>query len=155
MMDEPAKKRRPGPKPRGPFENKRRTLTTKITESTRRSLEEAAAGTDRSLSQEIEFRLERSLDQDRQKLQVFGSERNYRLLALLGMTIMIVEEKTGGLWTKDPRTFAEVQDVVGGFFEKFRPEAATGIGGVFDTQIGKDVLEALSKPVLKINANKQ
>jgi uncharacterized protein (DUF1778 family) len=55
------KRRKPGPKPKGPFEDKRRTLTTRITDETRLMLEAAAAQTGRSLSQEIEFRLETSL----------------------------------------------------------------------------------------------
>src|SRR5690242_4365213 len=50
-------RRRPGPKPRGPFENKRLTLTTRITEDLRKKLEAAAEATGRSLSQEIELRL--------------------------------------------------------------------------------------------------
>ena len=52
--------RRPGPKPRGPFEGKRQTLTTRITDATRSKLEAASRDADRSLSQEIEFRLEQS-----------------------------------------------------------------------------------------------
>ncbi len=53
---------RSGPRPRGPFADKRKTLTTRITENTRLRLEEAAAETGRSLSQEIELRLQRSFD---------------------------------------------------------------------------------------------
>lgn len=52
--------KRPGPKPRGPFQDKRKTLTTRITEDTRARLDAAAQQTGRSLSQEIELRLEKS-----------------------------------------------------------------------------------------------
>jgi hypothetical protein len=52
--------KRRGPKPKGPFEDKRRTLTTRITESTRNKLDDAAKASGRSLSQEIEHRLGRS-----------------------------------------------------------------------------------------------
>ena len=55
---------RSGAKPRGPYERKRRTLTTRITEETRQGLEAAAGDSDRSLSQEIEFRLDRSIHVD-------------------------------------------------------------------------------------------
>ena len=55
---------RSGSKPRGPYERKRRTLTTRITEETRQGLEAAASDSDRSLSQEIEFRLDRSIHVD-------------------------------------------------------------------------------------------
>ncbi len=53
-------RKRRGPRPRGPFEDKRRTLTTRITDATRRELEAARKATGRSLSQEIEFRLDQS-----------------------------------------------------------------------------------------------
>src|SRR5262249_20428406 len=56
--------RKPGRKPRGPYEGKRETITTRITPSTRQKLEQAAEPTDRSLSQEIEFRLQRSCDRE-------------------------------------------------------------------------------------------
>jgi hypothetical protein len=49
-----------GVKSRGPFDDKRKTLTTRITGSTRNSLENAAKESGRSFSQEIEYRLERS-----------------------------------------------------------------------------------------------
>jgi TraY domain len=49
---------KPGPKPRGPFKDKRRTITTRITEEIRAKLEAACAASGRSLSQEIELRLE-------------------------------------------------------------------------------------------------
>ncbi len=57
-------RRRPGPKPRGPFQNKRLTLTTRITEDLREKLEAAAEASGRSLSQEIELRLTQSFTAD-------------------------------------------------------------------------------------------
>ena len=70
-------KARPGPRPRGPFADKRKTLTTRITEKTRLQLEEAAAETGRSLSQEIELRLERSFEQEDAKVDEFGGLLQY------------------------------------------------------------------------------
>jgi hypothetical protein len=58
--------RRSGPSPRGPFEDKRRTFTTRITELTRKALDAAAEATGRSLSQEIEVRLEATFHADRE-----------------------------------------------------------------------------------------
>jgi len=55
-----APKKKTGAKARGPYENKRAVLTTRITGKTRKALENAAAMSGRSLSQEIEHRLERS-----------------------------------------------------------------------------------------------
>jgi hypothetical protein len=52
--------RHTGTRPQGPFRDKRRTLTTRITDETRTKLDEAAAASGRSLAQEIELRLDRS-----------------------------------------------------------------------------------------------
>src|SRR5437773_3120914 len=75
--------RRPGAKPQGPFEDKRRTLTTRITEGTRVKLEAAARDSTRSLSQEIELRLELSLDRD----EGLGGRRTAALLRSLAAMV--------------------------------------------------------------------
>ncbi len=59
-MAKQPKKRGPGRPARGPYTDKRKTLTTRITADMRQALEDAAAKADRSLSQEIELRLEQS-----------------------------------------------------------------------------------------------
>ncbi len=89
-------KKRPGPAPRGPFTGKRKTLTTRITEGMRNQLEAAAKANDRSLSQDIEFRLEQSFLIERGAVDVrnavlqgvyesFGGEDKYRLLQPLAL----------------------------------------------------------------------
>ena len=104
-MAEPSKKptKRPGPQPRGPFSDKRRTLTTRITEKTRARLEDAAAASDRSLSQEIEFRLERSFEKE----DSVGGQLHFTLLRQLANTGQILEQTSGepGVsWLIDPPT---------------------------------------------------
>jgi hypothetical protein len=77
---------RRGPKPKGgptelgdPFKDKRRTLSTRITEETRAKLDGAAANFGRSLSQEIEFRLDQSFKIEEE----FGDPDTQRFLRLL------------------------------------------------------------------------
>lgn len=86
-LTKPHHDREAGAKPRGPFRNKRSILTTRITNQTRRALEEASRMTGRSLSQEIEVRLEQSfLDDEAAQLfrdRVYGRELG-ALLELLG-----------------------------------------------------------------------
>lgn len=53
-----------GAKPQGPFKDKRTTITTRITEETRRQLDDEAAKKGWSLSQEIEARLVQSFRDD-------------------------------------------------------------------------------------------
>ena len=87
---------RPGPKPRGPFQNKRRTLTTRITDQTRQRLEEAAEYNDRLLSQEIELRLERSFQDEQNKYDEFGGSTLYWFLKAMAATGRLTAERMGG-----------------------------------------------------------
>jgi len=59
-----------GVKPRGPFANKKRALTTRITEETRAMLEADAEAAGRSLSQEIELRLVRPQDMTKREFMI-------------------------------------------------------------------------------------
>jgi TraY domain len=107
-------KRRPGPRPKGPFEDKRRTLTTRITDATRQRLEEARAATGRSLSQEIEFRLDGSFrgeDLTAEFLRrTFGDENSLKFVELLaGIAQMIDQEMGSKGWTRDRPTYDAVR----------------------------------------------
>lgn len=83
----PTETRKPGPRPRGPFEDKCRVLTTRITETTRTALQAASEATGRSLSQEIEVRLEASFRADKEARvfsDVFYGAELASLLELVG-----------------------------------------------------------------------
>lgn len=105
MTTRAAKSSKPGPKPRGPFEDRRKTFTTRITEKTKAGLVEAARGADRSLSQEIELRLEQSLEQD----EVFGGRQFRAMFQLFGSAAVLVEQKYGKSCFKDWKTWVAVQ----------------------------------------------
>ncbi len=96
-----AKSSKPGARPRGPFEGKRKTLTTRITEKTRESLEKAAQEADRSLSQEIELRLEQSFLED----GFLGGPENATAAKLVGPILQDVEARTGKSWREDKNTY--------------------------------------------------
>ena len=119
-------RRRPGPKPRGPYADQRRTITTRITEKRRHELEKSAERRDRSLSQEIEFRIEQSFEADRRREDVMeavyttmGGIDNYGVLSLMGSNFKYFENKFGKRWTDDPEVFAiaigSMSEVMGGF----------------------------------------
>ncbi len=116
-MARAAKKKagKPGPKPRGPFADKRRTLTTRITDRTRQRLEDAAAATDRSLSQEIEMRLERSFTEEANLQwaykQIIGDEALHRAIMLPNSLIRISQEKTGVPWYQDSELRKEAAEL--------------------------------------------
>ena len=95
-----ARKRAPGAgrKPRGEFRGKSATLATRITPSTRMALDRAARKSGRSLSQEVEVRLNLSLRK--------GDHGNH--IRALGEAIMLltqcVERATGKHWNEDAFT---------------------------------------------------
>lgn len=105
-MEQTAKARegKPGPKPRGPYHYKRKTLTTRVTEGTRQRIEGDAVASGRSLAQEVELQLERS-----PSAAVLGSKETYGLLRLLAAAAEIIEAKTGKSWSSDWDTFQAVQ----------------------------------------------
>lgn len=115
-MTQPSKKitrRRPGPKPRGPFEDKQATLTTRITAQTRQRLEEAAEASGLSLSQEIERRLDRSFKEDHVDDEIikerWGDKFAYNFMKVLASVKMLVENQTGKSMKDDWDTFFAVR----------------------------------------------
>jgi TraY domain len=98
-----AKKRAPGAgrKPRGEFKGKTATLTTRITPETRAALERAAEKTNRSLSQEVEHRLDYSIRRD------YEHNRNRHIRGLAEAIAILthwVERATQKRWIDDPFT---------------------------------------------------
>jgi hypothetical protein len=102
-------KRAPGAgrKPRGEFRGKTATLTTRITPKTRAALERASRNSGRSLSQEVESRLDASLRGDRNRAR--GSH-----IRALGEAVMLVaqciERATEKNWTEDAFTGGAIRD---------------------------------------------
>jgi hypothetical protein len=93
-----------GRKPRGEFKGKTATLTTRITPTTRGALESAARKSDRSLSQEVEYRLDQSLLKNR--------DRRGDILALaeaIAMLLQCVERATKAHWQDDGFTCRALQ----------------------------------------------
>ena len=103
---------RRGRPPRGPYANKRKTLSTRITSTLRTRLEEAAEESGRSLSQEIEFRLEQSFADDQAKHEAFGGKHVYALMRLLGSAVSLIETGTGRKWRDDLVTYHQVKATI-------------------------------------------
>ncbi len=153
MTDQQKKRGKPGPKPRGPFADKRKTLTTRITERTRRRIEEAAEQTDRSLSQEIEFRLERSLSDEDLRHAEFGSEAIYQFMKTLVRVVNIVELKTGSKISDDPynrtQAIAAMRDVLEAYQIEAGAQAVKQGKSVLtgEPAVGKEVGEGEGKEI--------
>ena len=98
--------RRTGRPPSTPGQPKRSAFNTRLRAEVKKRLEFEAESAGRSLSEEIEFRLERSFSDPDARLQGFGSEDRLKLLRALSLAVDMVEAMTG----KDIFTDAETAE---------------------------------------------
>ena len=84
---------------------KRAPLNMKTTPQLRDRMQRAADANGRALTQEVEARLDRSLDRDDQ----FGGQHVATFVDLLGMTIRVIEGRHGARWIDDPGTYDAVE----------------------------------------------
>jgi hypothetical protein len=155
----PHEGRKAGSKPRGPFNNKRDVLTTRITKETRNALEDASRVTGRSLSQEIEVRLNQSFFEDRAaelfRDRFYGQE----LAALLELLGRVMQEagragaiKAGaGLtdWLDSPAGYAHATRAALEILNKLAPaqpfEASRSVNQKGCSTAADAILENLAK----------
>jgi TraY domain len=90
-----------GRKPRGEFKGKSAMLTTRITPELRAGLEREARRNARSLSQEIEFRLKRSLQSKPKAGLARERDHNHALGMMAGKLAGQIESLTGMNWRED------------------------------------------------------
>lgn len=115
---------RRGRPPSGPYVDKRKTLSTRITSALRTRLDEAADETGRSLSQEIEFRLEQSFANDKATYEAFGGKHVYALMTLLGSAVSLIESGTGKKWRDDQGTYHQVKVTIDKLLYGLSPTSA-------------------------------
>ncbi len=144
-----------GRRPQGEFAGKRAVLSTRITQDLRDRLEHAKKESGRSLSQEIELRLEQSFSKEDAEYGVFGDRLRYRQMQLLAIAINLVEEQTGGSWQRDYQTYREVHSAMKTFFKALGPRVSPiREVGATPPYLGKRTVEDLLKAVKEITAQK-
>ena len=74
-----------GRRPRGEYPEKTRVFASRIREDTWKKLQQAAAESNRSVSQEFEHRLRRGLDDDKWIEETFGDRRTFGLMKIAAM----------------------------------------------------------------------
>ena len=110
-----------GRKPRGEFIGKTATLTTRITPETRAALERAAQESGRSLSQEVEHRLDVSIRRDREHAR----KRHVRALAeAVAFITERVEGATEKRWLDDTFTGDALRHAIEFLVFHFAPHEA-------------------------------
>jgi hypothetical protein len=140
-----ARKRAPGAgrKPRGEFRGKSATLATRITPGTRAALDRAARKSGRSLSQEVESRLDLSIRRDR------NSDRGNHIRAL-GETVMLVvgciERATEKHWNEDAFTGEAVRRGVEFLISHFAPRGIQITPKSIEEAVAKGAGEAYRNP---------
>ncbi len=97
------------------------TLTLRMPERLRSRLERTARASDVSLNNEINRRLERSLDEEKSQ----GGEHNSILLQMLAAAIRLTEEQTGKAWVHDDDTRLRVHYAVSSVIGFLGPDAKT------------------------------
>jgi TraY domain-containing protein len=85
-------------------EAKRFALNMKTTEQVRRRLEEAAGASGRSLTHEVEHRLEQSLQEEDLLRRYFGSDDAIELLKGISLIISYHSRQSGKPWWADKST---------------------------------------------------
>ncbi len=120
-----------GRPPKGEFKNKLATISTRVTSDTREALEGAANKSGRSLSQEIEWRLRRSFDEERKIMDNLGGPESYAFLRLIAQSIDMTARQAGVIatlvrghpvhWVNDPYVYDQAVKAVNVVLEAFRP----------------------------------
>lgn len=101
---------------------KRASFNTRLRDEVKVRLEQAAVVAGRSLSEEIEHRLERSLSDEDMRFQAFGGATRYFEAQMLASAVTAVENQTGQGWRSDRRTYREVKAVIAGILDALAPE---------------------------------
>ena len=107
---------------------KRSYFNTRMRTELKGRLEAEAANAGRSLSEEIEHRLERSLLDDDAKFEDFGGKGGYELLRAFAMTARMIGEQRGRAeWWCDPRAYAVIRKLMPKILELLRPSGPIGL----------------------------
>jgi hypothetical protein len=118
-----------GRKPRGAYKQKTKVFSTRIRADTKEALAAAAKQRGHSLSQEIEYRLRRSFDEDEKMLDKFGGRRNYAVLRLISCLMEAVYNplSPGAFWLDDPYLFNQFVKTTINVLEELRPPGDTSL----------------------------
>ena len=114
-------KRKPGRPALPAGGGKRYALSMRTTKELRDKLDQAREASGRSLAQEVEARLEQSFQWEETEYRHFGDRGTYRLMALVAMTLGLVETVTGKHWSKDPQALVEAKSAVNAFLDSLGP----------------------------------
>lgn len=116
-------------------ERRRHVLSIRLRDENRKKLEELAALSERSVSEEVEVRLERSFQSQslrREVLEMMFGQRGAALAFMIGLAAREIGAAIGpdgpenawdvGNWIDDPTAFDEIAQAINTIVEGLRPE---------------------------------
>ena len=114
--------RKRGRPPKGPYSDKLKVISTRITGDLRKALDQECKKTGHSMSQEIEQRLRQSFAYQLRMEEIFGGPKNYALFRLIKTAMEFVEEVTGQCWHEDAYTHRECKQAISAVLKELRPK---------------------------------
>ena len=123
-----------GRPPLSPGKRRGASMGFRPTPTIRAELEKAARANGRSMSHEVEARLERSFVE-------FGKEETFLVARLLANAIHTIEAVTGKNWMDDLEAHRQTQEACKNILDAFRPPGGKGPMGIdptFGESVGKD-----------------
>jgi hypothetical protein len=112
-----------GRRPKGEYPEKRRVFASRVRQDTWAKLQQAAAKSGRSVSQEFEHQLRRGLDEAETIKNTWGDEKTYAMLKLAAQAVIslcrVRDAKTH--WTADAELFDASLETIVRTLKVFRP----------------------------------
>ncbi len=119
-----------GRRPKGEYPEKKRVFASRIREDTWQLLQQAAATSGRSISQEFEHRLRRGLDEDGLIKETFGDARTLAVMKMAAMaavnSAMLNPIHSKVHWTSNAEAFDRALTVIVDVVKVFRPHEPKG-----------------------------
>ena len=117
-----------GPRPQGPYEGARGVVSVRLQHQTKADLKAAAAAAKpraRSLAQEIEHRLRRTLKEDDDAVLNFGGMEIYGICRLISAALFTAGIRDRRVFD-DPDLYGQAIGTIAAVLEAFRPQAKVG-----------------------------
>ena len=105
-----------------PGKGKRVPLNMRTTREVRERLEKNAADSGRSLTQEVEYHLARSLGRDEMMAETWGGSAAMQVWLTCASAAKTLSAKADADWLDDTQTFAQVKSATELLFDIFGPE---------------------------------
>lgn len=150
-----------GRKPRGPYRNKDKTLSTSITSELRARLDQEVVERQWSLSQVVEDRLQKSFMLPEELQRAWGPPHVKALAQLISRVVRSVESSCGGdvfadtdkAWHRNAFTHAAVSTAINALLAHYRPAGAVetpsqvkALAERLSSEMGRDEVERNSTP---------